>query len=317
MLFQQFWTWLSARLTTYVSVHAAATATAIEPAAIVAGTIYVMVWGYLHLRGRIDEPIVEGGVRLITLALVFGVGLRLWLYHAVIVDLFFSAPVELAAQLVGASNPVSLIDTIWERGGAAAGILWDKGSLLTGDFGFYVVAAAIYLLVGVLCVYAMFLIALSHIALAVLLALGPLFLVLTLFESTRKFFDAWLRQLLNYSLVSVLTILVAALLLDLVESFAVQTLALGSALKTVDALDLALVSGLVLLVLRQVLPIAAGLSGGSALSTFGLVSRGLGRGGDSVRSAASVGAALVTPARNELRPPVWRGATGVAAAGAT
>ena len=42
------------------------------------------------------------------------------------------------------------------------------------------------------------------VALAVLLALGPLFIVLTLFESTRKFFDAWLRQLLRVVLLLLL-----------------------------------------------------------------------------------------------------------------
>jgi type IV secretion system protein VirB6 len=306
MLFQQFWSWLTARLTTYVSVHAAAMAAAIEPAAVTVGALYVMVWGYLQLRGRIDEPVLEGAVRLMTLALVFGVGLRLWLYHAVIVDTFFTAPVQLAAQLVGASDPVTLIDSIWERGGAAAGILWQKGSLLTGDFGFYIAAAAIYLLIGLLCVYAMFLIALSHIALALLLALGPLFIILTLFESTRKFFDAWLRQLANYALVTILTVLVAALLLDLVEAYATQTVALGSALKTVDALNLTLVAGLVLLVLRQVLPIAAALAGGGPLSTFGSFGLALGRGQETLRAVAGHGVTAARQAGATFRTPAWR-----------
>jgi type IV secretion system protein VirB6 len=308
MLFQQFWSWLTARLTTYVSVHASAMAAAIEPAAVTVGALYVMVWGYLQLRGRIDEPVLEGAIRLMTLALVFGIGLRLWLYHAVIVDTFFSAPVQLAAQLVGASDPVTLIDLIWARGGAAAGILWQKGSLLTGDIGFYIAAAAIYLLIGLLCVYAMFLIALSHIALALLLALGPLFIVLTLFESTRKFFDAWLRQLANYALVTILTVLVAALLLDLVEEYAAQTVALGSALKTVDALNLALVAGLVLLVLRQVLPIAAALAGGGALSAFGSFGQVLGRGQETLRSVAARGVTAAQQAGASFRTPAWRAA---------
>ena len=50
-------------------------------------------------------------------------------------------------------------------------------------------------LMGLLCVYVMFLIALSHIALAVLLALGPLFIVLLFFETTRRLFSAWIAQL--------------------------------------------------------------------------------------------------------------------------
>jgi len=59
----------------------------------------------------------------------------------------------------------------------------------------------------------MFLIALSSIALAVLLALGPLFFAMLFFDATRRFFGAWIAQLANYGLITVLTVMVAALLL--------------------------------------------------------------------------------------------------------
>ena len=161
--------------------------------------------------------------------------------------------------------------------------LWNNGGVLSGDFGFYVAGAAVWVLMGLLCVYTMFLVALSSVALAVLLALGPLFIGLLLFESTRRFFEAWLAQLANYALISILTVLVAALLLQIVESYAQQTAARGAAILTVDALDMVLVAVLVFLLMRQVMPIAAALAGGIALSTFGLASRfvswGLRQGG--------------------------------------
>ena len=269
--FQTFWTWLSARLDTYIGVHAAATAAAIEPAAVVGGTIYVMFWGYLHLRGRIDEPIVDGAVRILKLVAVFGVGLHLWLYHSLIVEFFYVAPTELSARLVGAAAPVQTVDVIWDRGAEVASTLWNRGSILAGDTGFYFAGVAVDLLVGFVCVYTLFLMALSRIALAVLLALGPVFIVLFLFDGTRRFFDAWLQELANYALVSVITVLVDALMLDLLRSYAEQTAARGESLVTVDALNLTLAAGLVVLILRQVLPIAARLAGGFALSTFGSV----------------------------------------------
>jgi type IV secretion system protein VirB6 len=125
---------------------------------------------------------------------------------------------------------------------------------------------------ALLCVYVMFLIALSSIALAVLLALGPLFIAMLFFEATRRFFSAWIAQLANYALITVLTVMVAALLLQLVQSYAAQTAARGSAIFTVDALNMLLIAVLVLLILRQIMPIAAGLAGGLALSSFGTVS---------------------------------------------
>jgi len=274
--FQGFWNWLNSQLSGYIGENTARVATALEPAVVTLGTLYVMAWGYLQLTGRIEEPMVSGLKRIVALALVFGAALRLWLYNSVIVDTFYNAPAQFAAAVIGATDPVQAIDAIWDRGGSVAGFLWGQGSVLRGDFGFYVAAVAVWLLVGLLCVYTMFLIALSNVALAVLLALGPAFIVMLLFEGTRRFFLAWIAQLLNYALVTILTVLAAALLLRIVQSYATQTAARGSAILTVDALNMLLVSALVLLFMRQVMPIAAGLAGGAALSSFGVTSRAVG-----------------------------------------
>jgi type IV secretion system protein VirB6 len=275
MFFQDFWTWLDARMVSYVSSHAATLAGALEPVAGTLGVLYVMFWGWLHLRGQIEEPFMEGVRRIFTLFIVFGVALHLWAYHDVLMAVFYDGPTDLAAALVGAQSPVSLIDTIWSQGGAVADTLWSKGSLLTGDGGFYIAGLLVYLLVGFACLYTLFLISLAKIALAVLLALGPLFILLTLFDATRRLFDAWIHELTHYGLVSVLTVMVTALLLDLLSTYANQTAARGGDLVTVDALNLALAAGLVILVLLQVMPMSARLSGGFALATQGVVDRGV------------------------------------------
>jgi type IV secretion system protein VirB6 len=305
MFFQDFWTWLDARLGSYVSVHAASLAAALEPVAGTLAVIYVMVWGWLHLRGQIEEPFMEGVRRIFTLFLVLGVALHLWAYHDVLVATFYEGPTELAAAIVGAQSPVALIDTIWTQGGAVADTLWAKGSLLTGDGGFYIAGLLVYLLVGFACLYTLFLISLAKIALAVLLALGPLFILLTLFDATRRLFDAWIHELTNYGLVSILTVMVTTLLLDLLSTYAEQTAQRGGDLLTVDALNLALSAGLVILVLLQVMPMSARLAGGFALATQGVVDRGV----DSLRRAVgSLGnhgyAYLTTPPSSASTTPL-------------
>jgi type IV secretion system protein VirB6 len=274
--FATFWSWLNGQLATYIGENTARLASVLEPTVVTLATIYVMGWGYLQLMGRIEEPIVTGLKRVAVIALVLGVGLNLWLYNSVIVDTFYNAPAELAAAVIGAGDPVATIDAIWQSGGTVASNLYDKGGKF--GWGFDLAALLVWCLMGLLCVYAMFLIALSNIALAVLLALGPLFLALLFFDATKRYFSAWLGQLANYALITVLTVMVAALLLHIVQSYAAQTAARGSAIATVDALNMILVAMLVFLVLRQIMPVAAGLAGGSSLSSHGLVSRGLARG---------------------------------------
>jgi type IV secretion system protein VirB6 len=273
--FETFWTWLNTQLTSYIGDNTALIATALEPAVVTFATIYVVVWGYLHMTGSIEQPFAAGLKRIITLAVVFGVGLQLWLYNSVIVDTFYRAPTQLAAAVVGAADPVTVIDAIWDRGGTVAGILWSKVGAWSGSWGYCLAAAIVWVLIGLLCVYTMFLIALASIALSVLLALGPLFIPTLLFERTRRLFDAWLGQLVTYALITILTVLVAGLLLKIVQSYAVQTADRGTAILTVDALNMVLISVLVFLLMRQVMPIAAGLGGGVALSSFGAVSGAL------------------------------------------
>ena len=271
--FQTFWTWLHSQLATYIGTTTAKLAATLEPAIVTMSAVYVMVWGYLHLTGRIEEPFSTGLKRLITLAVVLGVSLHLWLYNSVMVDTFYQAPTQLAAAIAGGNDPVTTIDTIWEQGGTVAGYLFSDGGHWRMDFGYYIAGMAVWCLVGLLCVYTMFLISLSSIALSVLLALGPLFFVALLFEHTKRLFDAWIAQLTNYALITVLTVLVSTLLLQIVASYARQTVARGSGVTTVDSLDMVLVSVLVFLVMRQVMPIASGLASGVSLSSFGTVSR--------------------------------------------
>lgn len=272
MFFSTFWTWLNTQLATYIGTYTAAVAAAIEPAAVTLATIYVMLWGYLSLTGRIQEPVLEGAKRIFVMALILGIGIRLWTYNTLIVDTVYTAPSQLAASVIGVSNPVTTIDAIWDRGGYVASELWNKGGVFSGDFGFYLAGAIVYLIMGMISIYAMFLIALSKVALSVILAIGPLFIVMLFFDATKRFFEAWVAMLANYALITILTIMCSALLLQIVQSYATQTAALGAAILTADALNMILVSALVFLILRQVPSMASGLASGIALSSFGAVS---------------------------------------------
>jgi type IV secretion system protein VirB6 len=291
--FAEFNAWLNAILSSYIATNTARIATILEPAVVTLAVLYVMVWGYLHLMGQIEEPFTAGIKRIIVLAVVLGASLNLWLYNQVIVDTFFTAPGELAAGIIGTYDPVSVVDQIIFTGGDAAALLLQKGGILHG-FSYDLAGVAVDLIVGVTAVYTIFLLTLSRIALSVLLALGPLFLALLLFQSTKRFFEAWIAQLANYALITILTVLLASLMMTVVSKAAQQAVSTGGAISIAEAVRLCMAAGLTFLVMRQVMPMAAGLASGLALSTFGVVSAailwGLGRGS---RSAGQFGRGLV------------------------
>jgi len=279
--FASFSAWLNGLLSTYIATNTTRVASLLTPAIVAFATLYVMIWGYLLITGKIEEPFVTGIKRIVTLAVILGAALDLWLYNDVIVDTFFNAPGQLAAGVIGAFDSVDTVDNIIFTGGDAASLLLQKGGLFEGDFSYYIAGFAVYAIVGLTAIYVMFLLALSKIALCILLALGPLFIAFLLFETTKRFFEAWIAQMANYAFVTILTVLVAALMMSLVTSTAQAAVARGGSIQIADAVRVCLAAGLTFLIMRQVMPMASGLASGLALSSFGAVSAllawGLGR----------------------------------------
>lgn len=284
--FAEFSTWLNAILATYIADNTARIATVLEPALVTLGVLYLMFWGILQLTGQGRELLLDGLKRLAFLALILGAALHLWLYNEAIVDTFFQAPAQLAAAIIGAYDPVNIVDEIIFQGGDTATLLIQKGGVFDGNFAFYLAGIAVYLIVGLTAIYVIFLLTLSRIALSILLSLGPLFLALLLFPTTRRFFESWIAQLANYAFVTILTVLMAALMLTLLATAAQQAAASGEGIQIAHAARVCMAAGLTFLVMRQVMPMSAGLASGLALSTFGLVSSTVGWGMGQTRQLA-------------------------------
>jgi type IV secretion system protein VirB6 len=109
-------------------------------------------------------------------------------------------------------------------------------------------------------------------SLAILLAIGPIFVLLLLFEGTKRFFEAWLGQALNYVFLVVLTAAAIKLVMTIVEAYlmAEVNVALNpTADKAVPCIVLCLIAALVMM---QLPSIASALGGGAAISTLGVPS---------------------------------------------
>lgn len=292
--FEEFAGWLNRILEDYISNTTATIAGVLEPVIVTLATLYVVVWGYLHLMGRIEEPFVAGVKRLIVMALILGVSLSLWYYNEIIVDTFFSAPSALAARVIGSYDSVGVIDGLLYAGSDVATALNRRASIFNGNFSFFLASLAVHIIVGLTAVYTMFLMVLSRVALSVLLALGPFFIAMLFFDTTKRFFESWIAQLANYGFITILTGLVAALMLRVVMRAAEEALEVGGSVEIGDAVRLCAAAGLTFLVMRQVMPMAAGLASGLALSSFGVVSAALAWGlGTASRGTREFGRGLM------------------------
>jgi type IV secretion system protein VirB6 len=281
--FTQYFAGLQALLLNYVSNQVGVVAAAITPIFVAFGTMYVMFWGWLHLTGKIEEPVLEGAKRIVTVGVLFSIGLQMWTLHSVLVLAFLQGPQALATAILGGGPPLAVIDNIWNQGNQVAQLFWADAGVMNGNFGFFFAAIATWLIVGMLVIYTAFLFSLATVALAVLLAAGPIFIAFLFFDSTKRFFESWIAQLANYAIIVLLASLIAALILNSVNNAANTAIGFGSTLTILEAMNFFVTTILAFLLMRQVMSIASGLASGVALATGGIVSglmrRGMGTAG--------------------------------------
>src|SRR5258707_2676208 len=96
--FATFSAWLDGMLATYIGNNTAKIAALLTPAIVALATVYVMIWGYLQLTGKIEEPVGTGIKRIILLVVILGGALNLWLYNDLIVDTFFRSPPKITTR---------------------------------------------------------------------------------------------------------------------------------------------------------------------------------------------------------------------------
>jgi len=271
----EFYAWLLGLLRDFIGHNFEVVAHALAPVIIALATCYLMVFGFLLLTGRVQTPLLEFFKRIAVIALVLGAALHLALYQTVIVEVFFEWPGALAARFVGAFDAVTVVDKIIFAGADVGELLIKKGGLLDGNFAYYLIGFVVYIAVAGTAIYVLFLLALSRVALSVLLALGPLFLAALFFKVTTRFTESWLAQMSNYAFVAILTVLLAALMLHVLSTEALRAVGRGGEIQIADGMRVCLAAGLTCLMLRQVLPLASALASGMALQTQGVLGHAL------------------------------------------
>ncbi|MES2353185.1 MAG: type IV secretion system protein [Pseudomonadota bacterium] len=261
--------------TTYITDKASAIITAISGTTTLMFVIYVALFVIAMALGKIKEPITDFAFRITKVALILGIGLNMGLYMKFIGNFLSQAPDQMAAVLSPTMNAGSagaaldgVVDACYDRFLAA----WHKAGILEGDFGMYLIAIgyAFVMIVGTL--YTAFLIVLSKIALTVLVATGPLFVVLLMFNSTQRYFESWFGQAVNYGLVLVFTIAGLTLLITILSA-AIDSSPSGASVGLWDAVRLIVVAGIGMLVMTQVPSMASAIGGGLAISTLGFAER--------------------------------------------
>jgi len=288
-LFQKVFEKVDTTLDSYVIDTAGALIDFITPLFTSAMVIWIAIWGYLLMFGQASSPLQDVFFRVVRVGLILTIGLSISNYSDLVVDVFTGGAEAVSGAITGTGGGTAVtLDSLFAKIFGVADAAWKKGGVMNGNFGMYLIA---FILLGfgvVITVIVAFLILLSKIMSAVLLAIGPLFIAMTLFNATQKFFESWLGMVMNYAVLLILATAIGDMMASIAESF-VTTMSAGSDPEALANLAssamLVVVLLLCILVLKQVPSIASSLGGGLALATQGAISGALSKMGDTASKA--------------------------------
>lgn len=156
---------------------------------------------------------------------------------------------------------------------------YDKGYASSGwlpDYGMIIAAWLVWFFGIVATGYAAFLLVLSKIVLAVALGVGPFFILCLIFEPSKRLFDAWMGQVLNYVFLVMLAAATIKLLFTIISLyldavFGAHAAAGGADPSYSEIFPMIALCAIGALALVQMPSVASALGGGVAVSSLGAV----------------------------------------------
>lgn len=169
-----------------------------------------------HYDGNDFIMLVLRAVIILTLAMNYDY-FCLYLY-----DIFTNEPLNICQAITINGNSVGSVsishslDNFLNGGKEAAGRIFSMGSWNNPTYFFF--GGIVFFLVLTSAASATGLIILAKCASTILFALSPIFIFFALFDATKGLFDAFIRQLITYALIPIMTCAVLMILLSVAES---------------------------------------------------------------------------------------------------
>lgn len=228
----------------------------------VALVLYVLLYGFAILRGAISEPLIDFGIRSVKLALIYMLATTAAYGSWVAQPLFHELPDTLARAVGGRTvgDAGEAFDQFFNRAAYLGEKVAEQASL--SDWLPLIMSGAVWVCGALAASLGFGIVLLAKVALALLVALGPIFIACALFEATRRYFFGWLGQAVNYLVLFALVLVMFELVLSFVAGQ-------WDAIEGDDPLSgallfiaLCLLGGIFFL---QTPAIAAGIAGGASL----------------------------------------------------
>lgn len=260
----------------------------------VAVMLYVVIYGVAIMRGAIQEPILDFAWRSIRIVAVIMLATNAASYQQYVTGLFFeSLPREISNAIAGSGLDMKSgqpFDQLLNKGVEVATSIYEQAGITNIAPALIAAILLVFTAVSGFLQFAIMLYA--KVGLALVLALGPIFIALMLFEATRTFGEAWTRQLANFVILHVLVVALIGLMLTtvghFVDKYGANAASAGQLM--VGAVAISAVLGLAAYIALQLPEIAGALAGGGASLAAHMLNRWMAATATTATLGATIGA---------------------------
>lgn len=211
-------------ITSYIDSTAATVASNLSGPITLGAIIYIVLFGMMIATGRVQGSASEFLWSCLKIAVIVILVTKPETYKYYVSDFFFrTIPDELGGLLTQAGDSIgsdiksgSAFDNVIDRSymlgmKIVEGASWDEFATIFFGYTFIIVATIIMVLIFMIVLFA-------KVGLALMIAVGPIFIAMALFDATRSYTSSWVAMISNFAILQVLIFALYGLLLSLISS---------------------------------------------------------------------------------------------------
>ncbi len=156
-------------------------------------TLFVVVYGYMVTTGQVQHLYTTAFRTIFLVGFVTYTALN-WDWFSYFYEVFTRSPDLFSSTLSLGRDQKSSLDELYDRGMDTAFSIWSRSGF---DLALWGLGVAVFGVTLGLIGFAVFLLLLAKMLVAVTLGLGPIFIAFFLFDATRQWFKNWIGSLVT------------------------------------------------------------------------------------------------------------------------
>lgn len=262
---------IDAYMNNFVTSTSSSLCSALIPLALTGVTIYIIVMGWAVMRGEAHDSLHTATWKLFRLTLIGAIALGGGAYQANVVDLVNGLQSGLVSAMSGEPSIGAAIDNMGAPYKALKAALFQQAfSDVIPSFGILIGGVIVTIAHAWVMFVSLGFYLIAKVSLALVLAIGPVFILCAMFPATQRFTESWAGQALNYVVLNTLIAASIAMVTSLATQFAEHITTNNETLMVIEAATNLLIVSLTLgFVVKKHDQLAQALTGGLSIGNLG------------------------------------------------